>query len=371
MNEKHARKEREKNTKEYAYGRQKHLSSGAASEKSAFPHSSILHLFGVILIETMFRGERIFIIGGALLTAALLFTAASYFIARADTNISATTTEHFAWDDTAGWWNFYDTGNIEVQNTKVTGYASSSFGYLSLDCFTSPNGNICSASNDYYGVCNGPGPRATGGTCPSGDASGVLSGWAWSDEIGWVSFNCSDPGVCGTSDYKVQIDSEGNFSGWAWNDVTGWISFNCGNESGCGISDYKVVTEWRATSSVGYLESSIFDTRKTSGGLLNSIVWQGTSPGAESCVSFQIAVSNSHVGPWNYEGPSGDDSSYYGASCESAPNGGIGCADDNTPTCVNKSQFTNYRYLRYKVRLQSTLAQTSPEVGDIILNWSP
>ena len=28
-------------------------------------------------------------------------------------------------------------------------------------------------------------------------------GWAWSSNIGWISFNCADRGVCLTSDYKV------------------------------------------------------------------------------------------------------------------------------------------------------------------------
>ena len=317
----------------------------------------------------MLRGTRIFLAIGAFLVGALFFLAANYLVALAATNISATTAEHFAWDDVTGWWNFYATDNIEVENTRVTGYASSSFGYISLDCATSPNNNICGTSN--YGVCNGPGPHGADGTCPNGDASGILSGWGWSDEIGLISFNCSDPGVCGTSNYKVQIDGSGNFSGWAWNDVVGWISFNCGNYSGCGASEYKVKTSWVATSTVGYLESSIFDTERIAGGLLNGIVWQGTSPGAESCVSFQNAVSNNSGGPWNYKGPSGTAIDYYGAACASAPNGGIGCASPNVPTCVDKSQFTNYRYLRYKVKLQSTLTQVSPEISDIILNWSP
>lgn len=299
---------------------------------------------------------------------ALMFGA---IITQAATNISGTTAEHFAWDDMVGWWDFYNTNTITVTNKKISGYASSSSGQISLDCATTSNGNICASSNSYYGICNGPGPRDSSANCPNGDAGGILSGWGWNDTIGWISFNCSDLSVCGTSNYKVQIDSNGNFSGYAWNDVIGWISFNCGNYSGCGLSNYKVVTDWRATSSLGYLESSIFDTQKTAGSLLNSIIWQGTSPGSESCVSFQISASNSDSGPWSYVGPSGSSADYYGAECDSAPNGGIGCATPNKSICVSKSQFTNYRYLRYRVRLQSTLTQASPQINSIILNWSP
>lgn len=318
----------------------------------------------------MTRGKILFIVGAIIFTSALLFTVANYIIVKAATNISATTEEHFAWDDMNGWWNFYDTDNVNVENTKITGYASSSFGYISLDCMTSPAGNICGFSN--YGVCNGPGPHTAGGTCPNGDASGNLSGWAWSDEIGWISMNCSDLGICGTSNYGVSIDSSGDFSGWAWNDVVGWISFNCTNSGTSCPPNYKVKTSWAPTSTIGYLESSIFDTERIAGGLLNSIVWQGTPAGAGSCVSFQISVSNSPSGPWSYIGPSGDSTSYYSDSCENAPNGGSSqCTGDDTPICVNKSQFVNYRYLRYKVRIQSTLDQVSPEIIGIILNWSP
>lgn len=55
-----------------------------------------------------------------------------------------------------------------------------------------------------------------------------LSGWAWSDNIGWVSLSCDNPEspVCTTSDYKVTVDSNGNLLGWAWSDNIGWIKFN-------------------------------------------------------------------------------------------------------------------------------------------------
>lgn len=319
----------------------------------------------------MFRKKILLFSTGIFLTGALLFLAANYAITWAATNISATTAEHFAWDEQTGWWDFYLTDTVEVDNTKIKGYASSSFGYISFDCFTSPNENICGTSN--YGICNGPGPHVADGTCPNATANGELSGWAWNDNIGWISFcgGLSDSMCPGTITYQVTIETNGDFSGWAWNDIVGWISFNCGNYSGCDTSNYKVNTSWRATSSIGYLESSTFDTERIQGGLLNSIVWQGTSAGSESCVSFQVAASNDSGGPWNYKGPNGDDSSWYGLSCASSPTGGIGCATPNVPVCVNKADFTNYRYLRYKVRIQSTLTQDSPEISDIILNWSP
>lgn len=58
------------------------------------------------------------------------------------------------------------------------------------------------------------------------DSGGNVSGWAWSENIGWISFNCENQGSCGTSNYGVNIDPSGKFSGYAWSENIGWISFN-------------------------------------------------------------------------------------------------------------------------------------------------
>jgi hypothetical protein len=292
----------------------------------------------------------------------------------AATNINPSATSSVAWDDVSGWWDFHATDNVVVRGTRLEGYASSSVGDISLDCATTRIGNICGTSN--YGVCNGPGPHNADGTCPSGDASGNLTGWGWNDTVGWVSFNCDQSSQggsnnCVSSNYKVTVNQNtGDFGGYAWNDTDGWISFNCADPGTCGSSYYKVNTLWRATSTLGYLNSSIFDTRDPQGATLKGLIWNGDSP-ANTCVNFQIAASQSTSGPWSYIGPSGDNSSYYGASCSQSINGGTGCAPVNTPICVNSSQFNNYRYYRYRAQLQSNLIQTlTPKVDDVILNFS-
>lgn len=297
--------------------------------------------------------------------------AANILIANAATNISPTSTEHFAWNDIDGWWDFYTTDTVTVFGTRLTGYASSSVGDISLDCATTASGNICGTSN--YGICNGPGPHATDGTCPNGNASGELTGFAWNDTHGWISFNCDQSSHggsndCATSNYKVQIDANGNFSGYAWNDIVGWISFNCANNGTCGTSNYKVVTSWRATSTFAYVESSVFDTQLQGGGVLQSIVWQGTQP-TDTSVDFQIATSSSPSGPWTFRGPGGSTSAYYGAEC---PLSGISSpgAGPNKAICVDKN-IGAARYVRYKVRLRSNLLQTlTPTVEDVILIWT-
>jgi len=52
-----------------------------------------------------------------------------------------------------------------------------------------------------------------------------FSGWAWSENIGWISFNSDSDGS--PIEYAVSIDiSNGKFSGYAWSENIGWISFN-------------------------------------------------------------------------------------------------------------------------------------------------
>lgn len=61
-----------------------------------------------------------------------------------------------------------------------------------------------------------------------------LSGYAWSDNVGWISFNCTDLSSCSTTDYGVGINSsDGNLFGYAWSPNIGWITFNQSELSGC------------------------------------------------------------------------------------------------------------------------------------------
>lgn len=62
-----------------------------------------------------------------------------------------------------------------------------------------------------------------------------LTGWAWSSNTGWLSFNCISGGNCTTSNYKVTVDDETGFmDGYAWSSNIGWISFRPADVTGCG-----------------------------------------------------------------------------------------------------------------------------------------
>ena len=109
-------------------------------------------------------------------------------------------------------------------------------------------------------------------------------------------------------------------------------------------------------ASNGSLESSTFDTGITDGVAFNSIMWQGTS--GTGIVKFQLASSNSSVGPWNFLGPGGNPTAYYQPS------------SPGVPVAISTLDHNNKRYFRYRVFLEGAAA-TTPVVQDIIINWSP
>lgn len=62
-----------------------------------------------------------------------------------------------------------------------------------------------------------------------------LSGSAWSDNGGWINFNCANDSVngCSQSNYKVNADSTGRLRGYAWSYNFGWLSFEDADVAGC------------------------------------------------------------------------------------------------------------------------------------------
>lgn len=253
---------------------------------------------------------------------------------RASTNIDST--DRWGWNDVIGWIDFKDTNSVIVAPRVVTGTASSSVGLIYLASST-------------FGVTN--------------DGDGNLSGWAWNDTIGWISFDwrntSSSPHSCVVSSaYQGKIDPDSGIftapgTNFAWNDIIGCISFNCDNLSGgCDSSNYKVKTTWIATSSLGSVESNTFDTGVSSGAQLNAVKWKGTQPAGTS-VSFEFAASDDSSGPWDYTG-----------------SGELMLQDTFYP--INYSLYNNKRYFRYRMTLHSNKAQTeTPVVDEVIVNWSP
>jgi hypothetical protein len=314
-------------------------------------------------IDLTIAMKSFFLYGGIVAGIAVAVFFAPAHAALAATNISSSSLQHWAWSDEVGWIDFYGTGNVTVSSAQLTGYASSTAGYVSLDCGTAPDGsggtqNICSSGNGNYRVNN--------------DGTGNLSGWAWNDTYGWISFYwgnasanplASSTALCQSyyasySSYcGVSIANSGAFQGWAWNDEVGWIDFNCANLS-CSPSNFMVATAWVAQAATGTLDSQTFDTGDANGAQMNSITWKGNVPAGTS-VGFQIAVNNSSSGPWNFIGPDGTSGTVYAS-----------IAGATIP--LNNYAALIGRYFRYRAILTTNTAQTvSPSVSNVIVNWSP
>lgn len=119
-------------------------------------------------------------------------------------------------------------GGVRIAAGALKGWAqaeslkSKSEGWISMNCENTPNLKPCSQVS--YQVAT--------------DVSGNLSGFSWSSDFGWISFNCSS---CGSGNHQVKINFvTGDLTGWAWSDQFGWLSFNSTDPGAGGGAAYKV-----------------------------------------------------------------------------------------------------------------------------------
>lgn len=123
-----------------------------------------------------------------------------------------------------------------------------------------------------------------------------LSGWAWSGNIGWISFNCSNTGICGTSNYGVSADPvSGLMSGYAWSENIGWISFNVSELSGCPSG----TCEARIT---GGLSGSFPKNLSGWAKILSSGDWMRLAGTSQDSSSYGVQVaSNKNFSGWSWD----------------------------------------------------------------------
>lgn len=318
-----------------------------------------------------------------------------------NTNIQPGSTDHWAWNDIIGWINFYNTNSVIVQSREIKGYASSPVGDISLNCDSSGNSS---------GMYNCPTGGMMEGYKVKNDGGGNLSGWAWNDLVGWISF-------CGTNNFasssascfytgdsgprygpKLQWNLPGclssedqppsDFYNYAWSDVAGWISFNaidpgfptCPLPSGDANYEagYKVRSNWYATSTYGDVYSSVFDTGITRGAQFNSVSFGADVPlGTAILLQFATECFPWMGTPpycldgenWKFVGPDGTTSTFYRVD----PGYPDNSHSYGSRYVGLKNQYhNNSRYFRYRIRLKSNKPQTaSPVVYDVTVNWSP
>lgn len=74
------------------------------------------------------------------------------------------------------------------------------------------------------------GGATVSGNIPVVVGDSELTGFAFSENYGWINLNCANTttafplGICGTSDFKVS-NTDGVLSGYAWGENLGWINF--------------------------------------------------------------------------------------------------------------------------------------------------
>jgi hypothetical protein len=135
----------------------------------------------------------------------------------------------------------------------------------------------------------------------------LLSGWAWSSNIGWLSFNGGDSGAGSTqSTYAVTLATTtanptiGTLSGYAWSPNIGWVSFNpaVNNTPPDGSSGTTTVnmttgavTGW-ARALVG-CQSDLWATTTLSPTIK---VCTGSGPGKDNGVTASNIVGNPNAG---------------------------------------------------------------------------
>lgn len=86
-------------------------------------------------------------------------------------------------------------------------------------------------------------------------AAAELTGYAWSENTGWISLSCENDDSCGSVDYGVTVNNDGTLSGYAWSagkpdgmpdsepSGIGWVKFGAGQSDDGTFPDASVVDE--------------------------------------------------------------------------------------------------------------------------------
>ncbi len=90
------------------------------------------------------------------------------------------------------------------------------------------------------------------------DADVDLRGWAWSSNIGWISFNSSNSPGGSPQNFKVTLKGDGKLEGYAWSSNIGWIRFGEPGKTLAQVSGTNA-SGWAKALSGGSAESGGWD----------------------------------------------------------------------------------------------------------------
>ncbi len=184
--------------------------------------------------------------------------ASDYSVGAEDLNDLTARIAGCAWSEVVGWLCFDtpdDPPNFPATSTMLDLTTNELSGWARF-CSLADDPVACSGGNGAGWVkmrCLDECAASNYGVSMTKDQS--LHGQAYSDDYGWISFNCEEAGPsgqdwCATSSYHVAMNT--NVSGYAYSTTTDWISFNCNNEAECGSSTYGVHLDYTTQTFAGY-----------------------------------------------------------------------------------------------------------------------
>jgi len=233
--------------------------------------------------------------------------------------------------------------------SNIRGWAWSGFtGWISFSCKTAGAGDICATEN--YGVYMITQADIDAGNFTGIYDSGALVGHAWSDSIGWISFDRAEATANGTDmypgadpfpakDYMAKIDlagtksitgwaramsaanvgenwngwiklsgtgygvsvgAGGDFVGYAWGgEAVGWISFN--NSTGGGSNTYRVYIPSGGIPNVSNLSADFVDACTDNKNVRFNFTYN--SGLGSNMTSFTIEIIRTGVDPADFSVP--------------------------------------------------------------------
>lgn len=90
-----------------------------------------------------------------------------------------------------------------------------------------------------------------------------LTGYAWSDTIGWIDLSCQNTGGSSCGTWGIYVSDTGALSGYAWSENIGWVSANPSDLASCpgqsATLSSTALTGWLRVISGGTAQSGSWD----------------------------------------------------------------------------------------------------------------
>ncbi|MBI4281505.1 hypothetical protein HY625_01650, partial [Candidatus Uhrbacteria bacterium] len=243
--------------------------------------------------------------------------------------------------------------------------------YYTMDYLQGANGFYLQSGATVTSISNGTfdnlvGTSATNDAFVTADATLIGTGTP-SKTVATLAFANTGSGA----ECNMRVSGSGQAGYWNMSGSSGAFageSYDC--EPTASPGEIRWVAGGYTTS--GYFISTTFDTQQTNGVAYNTLVWKGSKP-TNTNVKIQLATSNCSNGATNAPtcnsgawGATG--SNYLGSDCTSAS---FYTPDANTAVEIKcYTNHNNKRYFKYKVTLETTDTAATPQVDDVVVNYS-